>query len=367
MSEIRSVAVIGCGVFGAMVAIRLAESGKKVTVFERNNTPLSGASFNNQNRLHLGFHYPRDEETAKQCLRGFESFRTEFEECINSDFINAYFIASDKSFTSADNYLQFCDNLGLRYQQLKVDTFSPEIKHVDLGVACDEVVYDCNLLRDQILERLDNENITVRYGSAVTKIANESKGDFLIEVSEVVEGCFDAVVNCTYADINRLTEQLGYEVPKRQYEYTFVPIIEWEQPTIGVTVMDGKFMTVLPFGKSGKFLLYHVDYSVINRIVSHQMPSSWLDVEKAPLSKLDTNQIFDEMKSACAYFVPSLASAKITGFLQGPRMVLSKHDDDDARPSIVQRHQERYLSVFSGKIDHCVWVANEVSDALGSC
>jgi len=46
MSNEKSVAVVGCGIFGAMIAIRLAELGMKVKVFERNDKPLSGASFN---------------------------------------------------------------------------------------------------------------------------------------------------------------------------------------------------------------------------------------------------------------------------------------------------------------------------------
>ena len=66
------VAVIGCGTFGASIALKLQREGHEVTVFERLDKPLAGASYNNQNRLHLGFHYPRDAETARQCIRGYE-------------------------------------------------------------------------------------------------------------------------------------------------------------------------------------------------------------------------------------------------------------------------------------------------------
>ena len=30
------------------------------------------------NRLHCGFHYPRHEETARQCMRGFNRFQETF-------------------------------------------------------------------------------------------------------------------------------------------------------------------------------------------------------------------------------------------------------------------------------------------------
>jgi len=72
------VAVIGAGIFGCMAAIRLREAGHRVTLFERRDGILQGASLNNQNRLHLGFHYPRSPETTAQCAKGFAAFAREF-------------------------------------------------------------------------------------------------------------------------------------------------------------------------------------------------------------------------------------------------------------------------------------------------
>ena len=154
ISSAGRVAVVGCGVFGAMAAIRLAESGRDVTIFEKEEAPLTGASFNHQNRLHLGFHYPRVAPTARLCIRGFQRFREAFPECIRADFVNAYFIASSGSLTSVDEYLAFCDQLGLRHEQLDPKDFQPRVQGVDLGVAVDEVVYDCGILRQLISRRL---------------------------------------------------------------------------------------------------------------------------------------------------------------------------------------------------------------------
>ena len=59
-----------------------------------------GASGYNQNRLHLGFHYPRDLKTAKQSLKGFNKFKNSFKECINENFVSYYYIAKKDSLTS---------------------------------------------------------------------------------------------------------------------------------------------------------------------------------------------------------------------------------------------------------------------------
>jgi len=363
MSNEKSVAVVGCGIFGAMIAIRIAKLGMKVKVFERNDKPLSGASFNNQNRLHLGFHYPRDQQTAKQCIRGFDRFRREFEECILDDFANMYFIATNNSNVSPDEYINFCDEVGLSYQNVDLNKIQPSVKNVDLGIVCNEVVYDCTILRNLILDKLTDEDVVLELNSTVTNIQKKSSG-FLLEINNKNEEYFDRVINCSYAEINRLTERLGYVIEPRQYEYTMVPIIEWDQRPVGVTIMDGKFMTVLPHGKTGNFLLYHVDHTVIEKFVGSQMPASWLSRESKPSSLIDTDSLFQKMKEDCSYFVPELSNARCIGFLEGPRIVLANRDNDDARPSIVKDYGSGYLTVFTGKIDHCIWIADEVASLL---
>ena len=112
------VAVIGCGIFGAEIALRVKALGLSVNVYEAKNDIQSGASANNQNRLHLGFHYPRDLETVRQSIRGFDAFKRKYSQCIQEDFLNAYFIANTKSLTTPGDYLKFCELLGTPYQTI---------------------------------------------------------------------------------------------------------------------------------------------------------------------------------------------------------------------------------------------------------
>jgi glycine/D-amino acid oxidase-like deaminating enzyme len=359
----KSIAVIGCGIFGALTAIRLADKGAAVTVFERNKEPLKGASYNNQNRLHLGFHYPRDDETAKQCIRGFQRFRDEFSEAVYDGFRNAYFIAANESFTSSKNYLNFCDRLGLRYEQVDPAAFEPPIHHVEMGVVCEEAVFDSAVLASLVRERLNSTQVVPCFERGVDGIYRDGT-QFRLSMGAQVLGRFDSVVNCTYADVNRLTQQLGHPIQLHQYEYTIVPIIEWDMLPVGITVMDGPFMTVLPFGNTGKFLLYHVEHSVIARTVSEQMPTEWLNDATIPSANKDKYLVFERLKAACSVFVPALSTARLVGFLQGPRIVLANRDDTDARPSLINKHEDNYISVFTGKIDHCTWVADEVAGFL---
>lgn len=363
MSKKLRVAVIGCGVFGAMIALRLSESGVDVTVFERGKECLRGASFNNQNRLHLGFHYPRDILTARQCIQGFSRFRQEFPECIVSGFPNLYFISETGSYTEGKDYEDFCNQLGVNYSLVSKQDLPADVLNVTQATLCEEVVYDCNVLRSSIMERINSSGVTLLTDTQVDKV-KKSKNGYRLSIADETTDHYDHIINCTYADINRLTSQLGYEVDLMQYEYTVIPIIKTNIKPVGITIMDGPFMTLLPFGKTSNFLMYHVDHSVIERSDRKDLDKSWLDPETSPIKGTDVESIFREMREACAYFVPELSDAEMVGVLQGPRVVMAKSDKTDARPSIVRSYDQDYHTVFSGKIDHCVWVADEVLELV---
>jgi hypothetical protein len=124
-------------------------------------------------------------------------------------------------------------------------------------------------------------------------------------------------------------------------------------------------MSFLPYGSNRHHLLYHVDHSVVARSDAHLLDRSWLEAQTSPFASIDRQQWYDRHLSDCREFLPCLAGARLTGVAQGPRMVLAEQEASDARPSFVTSHRPGYLSVFAGKIDHSVWVADEVVRTLG--
>jgi hypothetical protein len=362
MKKKFNIVVIGCGIFGAEIALKASSKGLSVKVFEANEDILLGASMNNQNRLHLGFHYPRDIETGIQSIRGFDLFKKKYEKCIQSNFLNTYFIADNNSFTNIDEYLIFCKELGIPFKNINSKDLPIRLEGVGSGISCDEVVYDCEILRDIVKESIKYNNINISLKSRVDEIG-KIDNLFTLKTTSGEEVDADVVINATYGASNYLTEQLGILVPERQYEYTVVPIIELDIDRIGVTIMDGPFLTILPFGTTNKFLLYHVDLSVIDSEVSTKLNLEWLVKETSPLSKIDKEEYFNMMIDQCKNFIPVLKNSKLIDFLEGPRMVLPRSEHSDARPSLIT-NTNNYIEVFSGKIDHSIWVAEEISKGL---
>jgi hypothetical protein len=358
--EVEKVVVIGAGVFGCNVALAVANAGYDVVLLERLPDIIMGTSKNNTNRVHQGFHYPRDMQTAIECRDNYGRFETEFREALLDNYPNIYCIAEKYSLTSRKEFIKFCDVLGLSYSVIDLNCLNVKIDGCTLGISCQETILDSDILRNILRTKIvNNKRVTLSCNTevaAIKKCSHQYELSFLSETRP--NEAFDAVVNCSYASINTLTEQLGYEVCEEQYEYTVVPIISLDLPPTSITIMDGPFMTLFPYGKTKKFLLYHVDFSVIKTEITKTLNRDWLDPHTSPLSSMDRHKHFDTMLKSCSKYVPALANAKLCGYLQSPRMVLAKHEQDDARPSFVNDYGEGYFTVFSGKIDRSLSIAD---------
>src|SRR5262249_45423632 len=159
----------------------------------------------------------------------------------------------------------------------------PSVTNVELGVMTDEVMYDAVTLRRLLIERLRSSRVETFTGSEVIDVSRAGKSGFEISIKDQGRARFDAVVNCCYADVNRLTARISTRIQTYQYEYSAVPIIEMDWPALtSITILDGAFMSLLPFGKAGQSLLYHVQHAVIARDNGPLLDLAWLDPNTSP-------------------------------------------------------------------------------------
>jgi glycine/D-amino acid oxidase-like deaminating enzyme len=75
------IAVAGAGIYGATAAIRLAEQGHQVHLFDPLGV-LRAASAINQYRVHAGYHYPRSAETITEIAEARAEFTQVFADSI---------------------------------------------------------------------------------------------------------------------------------------------------------------------------------------------------------------------------------------------------------------------------------------------
>ena len=80
--------VIGGGFYGCVIAIYLAKQRnlKKILLVEQETQLLSRASYNNQARVHNGYHYPRSFITAYRSRINLPRFVHDWPSSVKKDF-----------------------------------------------------------------------------------------------------------------------------------------------------------------------------------------------------------------------------------------------------------------------------------------
>lgn len=106
--------IIGGGFYGCAIAIYLAKQRglKKVILIERESGLLTRASYNNQARVHYGYHYPRSFTTAYRSRINLPQFVRDWPSAIKKDFTKLYAIARRNSKVTARQFQRFCREIG---------------------------------------------------------------------------------------------------------------------------------------------------------------------------------------------------------------------------------------------------------------
>ena len=63
----KKICIVGAGLFGTTLSLILSKNKNfEIDIFEKNDDILCETSLKNQQRFHLGYHYPRSEKTVRE-------------------------------------------------------------------------------------------------------------------------------------------------------------------------------------------------------------------------------------------------------------------------------------------------------------
>ncbi len=341
------IAVVGAGIFGATIAWNLAEAGHAVTLFERENDILCGASFVNQYRLHRGYHYPRSRETALLSKQEETAFERVYAEAVVRENAHFYAIAREHSLSSANACTRMWTECGLEFEEE-----TPVVLDSRMLEACyrvREALFDPFVLKRLAWEKLRAHKVRVVLGKAA---------------SDADLSMFDLSVVATYAMNNAFAQSDKAGQRPYQFEVCEKPVLELPDAFRGqsVVVLDGPFMCIDPLARSGQFVMGNVVHAIhaTNIGLFPEIPERIRPlINRGVIEKPPVSNIEKFLDSASAFF-PRIKKARHVGSMFTVRTVLPYREHDDYRPTTVERVSDRVVKVFSGKIGTCVGVAEQV-------
>ncbi|MFZ5104386.1 FAD-dependent oxidoreductase [Enterobacter roggenkampii] len=355
----KQIIIVGGGFFGMYLAEQFSLLGHKVKLFEKEKNYMSRASYNNQARVHNGYHYPRSILTALRSRISFPRFVDEFRDCVDSDFDKYYLISEKLGKVSASQFRMFCQRIGADCDlaPAKIQNLvNPNMVNACFSVK--EFAFDAFKLRDIMIQRLNSAGTEYYNGFSVEKIQRINNGLLTyvknVQTGEMEEFQADHVFNCTYSHLNYLLYNSEIELIPLKHEMTEMCLVKVPEicKNAGFTVMCGPFFSVMPFPSVGLHSFSHVRYT------PHY---EWYDNpgEKYRDSHLKFNE--DEKHSAWRYMVkdaarymPVLSECRYERSLWEVKTLLPRSETDDSRPILFRSNHgvQGFHCIMGGKIDN---------------
>jgi hypothetical protein len=342
--------VIGAGIHGLTIACEIAKFGIKTTIVDEKPEILLGTSNGTHNRVNMGYHYPRSIETAEECHRGFEYFKKNLPSALYYPTACYYAIDSNSSLVSAKQYRDFLNDVDLKYSLENPPDDLLVTDNIEASFKVWEPCYDVQILRRIFHQKIENFEIDLVLGFKITKAKIcDKRVDLTSSIGHTLSDNFDIIVNATYAFTNNIQEIFGCKEEKKAYIYqkTEVVVVSYENETLpAITVMDGPFITVLPYANGGhrnEYVVYDVVNSVHSEKIDCIMPKDFLETfhtTNYENMKLNGSKYFSFMKDL---------KPKTSLWAFRPIPLTSLNDDSRITNWIRHNNHKNFYSVLEGK------------------
>lgn len=394
--------ITGAGLYGLYSARLCGLRGEKVLVLEYDPEPFMRATYINQARVHMGYHYPRSLSTAVKSAHYYRRFHEDFGFCIRSSFDQIYATSGQFSWTNAEQFVHFCEAAGIRCEEV------PAGKYFRPG-ACDgaflteEDTYDAHVLRDYYLRELAAlPGVKLQCSARIAAIRlSEDGSEYIVDWTEDGSGSGGQkeadqpgsrndrntqggqhrarapfLLNATYASTNQVLKLLTPETREAirknggntdpfgiKYELCEIILCRPSEKLrgVGLTVMDGPFFSIMPFGQTPYHSLTAVTFTP--HVTSYEEEPRFSCQEGtgcSPAQLHNCNTCVHRPSSAWAYMshladkylLPEYAY-EYERSLFSMKPILKSSEVDDSRPTAIRVNSTKpvFISVLSGKIN----------------
>jgi hypothetical protein len=308
------IAIIGGGWVGCHLTYKLNES-HKISLYEKNSTLFSETSYKNQNRLHIGFHYPRSYSTRNLCKNTFDLFINDYGFLTKELKNNIYCVPQKNSIIDFQTYRHIFD-----YPN---EIQLPEIKKVDGCINTNEKYIDfekTNLFFNEILHK----NFVRK------KIEKKDLNTLSKE--------YDLVIDATNNHLSKIDVDNFYELT-----ITLLYRLISEVSFNAITLMDGLFFSIYPY-KEDLYTITDVENTPIKKFSTISKFNTYIESitpklldNKKNLIERKIEKYYPNFKKHFSYFDYYISIKSKT-----------KSSTDDRQPII--SHKNNIIQCFTGKI-----------------
>lgn len=354
--------IFGAGIFGLYAAKILGERGFKVIVLEADSKPLQRASYINQARVHNGYHYPRSITTAAKSAQYYERFSKQFDFAIYSEFKKVYAISKYDSLTNAEQFQRFCQYVDIPAEEINTNQYFKS-GMIEAAFETLEYTYDAAMMRNWFVEQFSNlSTVTIVYNSKITQVQEVEDYYNVFANGELYTA--KSVINATYASINQILKWFNYDFFNTKFELCEVIMTKTGSllENVGITLMDGPFFSIMPFGLTGNHSLTSVSYTphesstspTPNFSCQRSHPNcseSFLQNCNSCSLKPSTN--WSKMNQLAKKYLNSDIKFEYDSSLYAVKTVMYSAEVDDSRPTVIKKSSEnpQFISVLSGKFN----------------
>lgn len=363
MTSDRRTIIIGGGFYGCCLAVFFREAGDYVTLIESEEQLLSRASYNNQARVHQGYHYPRSILTGKGCVTSFPLFAEVFSGAVVNDFTMLYAIARMNSRVTAAQFSGFCRRIGAPIREAPpalAKLFDHDLIEEVFEVR--EYAFNAVRLRESMQAVLAAAEVQLLLGHAATKVGQSAGSDVLqVQVTNGQTLEADQVFNCAFAEINPLLHRSGLPILDFRHELAEIALIRppSEVVGLGITVMDGPFFSTMPFPAEQLYSLSHVRYTPHESWPAREQS----DCNEPPHGRRPVPHATQMLKDSTRY-LPVMRRSEYVRSLFEVKTMLGSSERNDGRPILCKRSYgyPGLHVVMGGKIDNVFDILQGVSD-----
>lgn len=357
--------IIGAGLYGVYSALFCCKKGQHILILECDPAPFRRATYINQARVHLGYHYPRSISTALKSAGYFERFNKDYAFCINKEFDQIYATSSKYSWSDGKQFRDFCKAADIPCEELHSNNYFKD-GMCDGVFRTREYTYDAMILRDYLLEQLANDPVSVEIKCGVDIIGIDKEiDDYVIHTTEGVSYKSSFVLNATYASTNQILDMVGFEKFGIKYELCEIILctVNEKLKDIGFTIMDGPFFSIMPFGKtklhsltSVTFTPHSTSYEEMPTFDCQEKSGGFCSVfhlgncNDCP-AKPETS--FPYMENLAKKYMLEDYRFEYKSSLFSMKPILMSSEIDDSRPTVVRIYSRNptFVGVLSGKIN----------------